>query len=134
MYAVLGYGFPLLMLLFEWGFRMLLAIESSGFIGPTLAGAGLSLLIPLTQPKKQPIQGKRTDGYFVSAWDLQFIPLVQILIFVFLFNWLGTCYASLKHADYAMAVGPIAFPLHMLLGAAAYAISLVLVLIKEKIV
>ena len=134
MYAVLGYGFPLLMLLFEWGFRMVLAIDASGFIGPTLAGAGLSLLIPLTQPKERSVQdasGKK--GYFVSVWDLRLIPIVHILIFLFLFNWVGTCYASLKYADYAMHAGPLEIPLHWLLGGAAYAVSLLCILIKEKI-
>src|SRR3954463_14815061 len=101
MYSILIYGFPLTLLLFEWGLRSLLAVDSWGFTGPTLAAAGLSFLVPLTKPKilNVAIAGM-PDAVAISKGDNQFIAFIWLLVLAFLFIWSGACYASIKYPDH----------------------------------
>jgi len=80
MYGVLIYGFPLLLLLFEWGLRSLLAVDSWGFTGPTLAAAGLSFLVPLTKPKTLSVGVPNAPNAIVgSRGDQEFIALTETM-------------------------------------------------------
>lgn len=129
MHAILIYGFPLVLLLFEWGLRSLMAVDSSGFTGPTLAAAGLSFLVPLTKPKILNVQVTGAQNVVVtSRADNQFVAATWILVFAFLFVWSSSCYASIKYPDHKIW----GFSTHLLIGAGAYLISLVMTFVKEK--
>lgn len=130
MYIVLTYGFPLILLVFEWGLRTLMLVDASGFIGPTLAAAGLSFLIPLTRPKR--LNATVPDypkAVVTSRLDQQFVGLVWLLVLVSLFAWSASCYASIKTPD-ATVLG---YPTHSVIGGVTYLISLTMTFVKEKI-
>ncbi|UZP66490.1 hypothetical protein N1030_12850 [Desulfovibrio mangrovi] len=129
-YKILIYLFPLTLLLFEWGLRSALDVDSGGFIGPTLSAAGLTFLLPLVQPKelKIPIEG-RNDVFVTTKKDMHFIPFVWFFILVSLFAWSSACYLSIK------LIGPafFSFPAHQVIGMVVYMISLVMSYVKGKL-
>ena len=100
MHAILIYGFPLILLLFEWGLRSLLVVDSSGFTGPTLAAAGLSFLVPLTKPKTLNIQVTGAQNVVVtSKADNQFVAATWILVLAFLFYLLVSFFCALNKSN-----------------------------------
>lgn len=52
-HSILVYGFPCIIILLEWILRKALQMEAYGFIGPTLAGMGIGITLPLTRPENQ---------------------------------------------------------------------------------
>jgi len=48
-YYILIYGFPFYLIAFEALLRNLFQLDVIGFVGPTIASAGLSFLLPLTK-------------------------------------------------------------------------------------
>ena len=130
MYVILIYGFPVMLLVFEWGLRHLLSVDSWGFTGPTLAAAGLSFLVPLTKPKILNIQiPNAPDAVVTSKRDKEFVGLTWLMVFAFLFIWSASCYASLKFPEQRV----LGFSTHLFIGGVAYLISLVMTFIKEKV-
>ena len=130
MHAVLIYGFPLILLLFEWGLRTLLAVDASAFIGPSLTTAGLSFLVPLTRPKDTNIVVKELPGAVViSRADHNFIAVVWILLLLYLFVWASSCYYSIKLSTSVT----LTLPTHLLIGLTAYLVSLIATFVKEKV-
>jgi hypothetical protein len=131
MYAVLIYGFPLFLLLFEWGLRHLLAVDASGFTGPTLSATGLSFLVPLTKPKilNVPLTNAPSTAVVTSAGDQQFVAFIWILVLAFLFVWGWSCYESIKEPQELI----LGLPRHLAIGSGAYLLSLIMIFIKEKV-
>jgi hypothetical protein len=129
-YAVLIYGFPLILLLFEWGLRTVLVVESWGFTGPTLSAAGLSFLVPLTKPKVLNVQvPNQPNAVVTSTADRQFVALVWLFVLAYLFAWSASCYVSIKTPDHKV----IGLSTHLVIGGAAYLLSLLMTFIKEKV-
>ncbi|MGN2254304.1 hypothetical protein ACFWZ4_13070 [Frateuria sp. GZRe12] len=129
MYAILSYGFPLLLIAFEWGLRRVLQIDSSGFIGPTLAAAALSFLVPLTRPKITTISQDGSTFQLLNERDQQLIPVVWLTVLAGLFAWAASCYFSIKLNSETFYL----LPVHVAIGLAIYFISVVLVAIKEAV-
>jgi len=123
----LSYGFPLILIAFEWGIRQGLQIDSSGFIGPTLAAAALSFLVPLTKPKIIDFSDAGRKQILVNARDQQFIPFVWIAVLVGIFAWSASCYFSIKSTVPFFNLMPI----HLAIGLGIYFISIILVAAKE---
>ena len=131
MYKILVYGFPLILLIFEWGLRSILNVDTSGFTGPTLTAAALTMLVPLSQPKKldMPIDNV-SKAIVISKNDSEyFIPIVWIFIFAYLFLWETSCFYSIKHPLLTI----IGIPTHFFIGLITYVVSLIMVVIKEKV-
>lgn len=129
MHTVLTYGFPLVLLLFEWGLRAGLKVDASGFIGPTLAAAALSFLIPLTRPAEQrfgTIQSRRV--IVTSRFDSNFVAFTWLLVLLCLFAWAAACYFSLV----TPTEKTLWFSTHVTIGGAAYIVSLVMTSFKER--
>ena len=130
MYVILTYGFPLILLVFEWGLRTLMLVDTSGFIGPTLAASGLSFLVPLTRPKRVDVAiPDFPDAVATTNVDQQFVGFIWLLILASLFAWSASCYASIKAPDELL----IGFPIHAVIGFTTYFISLMMSFIKGKI-
>jgi hypothetical protein len=130
--ALLLYGFPLILVLFEWALRTIIGVDSSEFIGPTLAATGLSFLVPLTEPKEDIVAlaaGKIAKVR--SEADKDFVPITMLFIFLFFFLWLASCYASLKHRDQVVSYRSFSMSLQAFIGWLAYLISLIMAGIKE---
>lgn len=114
------------MLLFEWGIRTISKVDTSGFTGPTIAAAALSLLIPLTEPiSKEP---PRSDGLKVINTKQQiFIPIIFISSFIYLFLWGWTCYLSItSNTDKILDID-----FHLIVGLSMYVYSSVMVYIRD---
>jgi hypothetical protein len=122
--------FPVILVFFEWGLKQIMHVESTSFSGPSLAIAGLSFLIPLTKPKilDVPIQGQ-TNVIVTSVWDSHFIAFTWILIFGYLFAWSLSCYVAIT-APLRQIYGVYE---HLVIGGTAYLLSLLMMLLKEKI-
>jgi hypothetical protein len=132
--TVLELAFPLILLLFEWGLKRVLAVDTREFIGPTLAATGLSFLVPLTKPKKSYVAVDVGKFATVRAkWDEDFIPITLLFIFLFFFVWLASCYVSLKYPYLAVVFRSYSMSLQIVLGALAYFISLVMTGIKKAL-
>lgn len=129
MYGILIYGFPLLLIVFEWGLRNVMQIDSSGFIGPTLAAAALSFLVPLAKPKQIDLTQRGRKHVLVNARDQQLIPLVWLVILAGLFAWSASCYFSVKGE--VLSIHSV--PIHIAIGLGVYFTSLILVAVKEAI-
>ncbi len=129
MHAILTYGFPLILLLFEWGLRAALTVDTSGFFGPTLAAAALSYLVPLTRPyEKQDSWARSRQVLVTSRFDASFVAFTWLLVLLCLFAWAAACYCSLvTPADKTLGVAT-----HISIGGGAYIISLVMTSIKER--
>jgi len=121
--------FPLILVVYEWGLRVALGTDSTAFIGPTLATAALSCLMPLTRPlrragltfvhlNRQALPGPPT-GHILSA-DTNVAGIAWGLILVGLFAWEAACYFSLRHPE----LNTLSMPTHAVLGACAYLTSL----------
>jgi hypothetical protein len=52
-HSILVYGFPCIIILLEWILRKALQMDAYGFIGPTLAGMGIGITLPLTRPENK---------------------------------------------------------------------------------
>ena len=130
MHTFLIYAFPLVLLLFEWGVRSLMEVDTSGFTGPALAAAALSFLIPLTRPKSVTVSVSLAPRLrVVSAADQHFSALVWLLVLLFLFLWAGACYASVKHPEATL----MTIDLHLFIGLVLYLVSVVCCFIKERV-
>ena len=130
MYAVLTYGFPLILLVFEWGLRTLMLVDTSGFIGPTLAAAGLSFLIPLTKPKRiDVLVPSLPDALVTSKRDQEFVGLIWLLFLASLFAWSASCYTSIRFPENRV----FGWPVHFVIGLGTYLLSLIMTFVKEKI-
>ncbi len=129
MYTVLTYGFPLVLLLFEWGLRAILKVDASAFIGPTLAAAALSFLMPLTRPAEQNYGFIFNRQVVVtSRFDSNFIGFTWLLVLLCLFAWAASCYFSIITPDDRTFL----FPTHATIGGTAYIASLVMSSLKER--
>lgn len=128
MYSIVIYSFPLTLLVFEWGLRTILNVNSSGYTGPTLAAAGLSFLMPLIKPKLKEIPGE-TKLVAMSIAESRLIPFLWMFILIFLFAWASSCYVSIKFPEHQL----FGFDSHLVIGGSLYAISLILTAIKENV-
>lgn len=129
MHTVLSYVFPLLLLVFEWGLRIVLKQDASGFFGPTLAAAALTCLIPLTKPVEKSYGVIRSRGVVVTTrFDSNFIIITWLLVIVCLFAWAAACYFSLVTPEDRI----LGLSTHSTIGGAAYATSLLMTSLKEK--
>lgn len=130
MYIILTYGFPLILLVFEWGLRTLMLVDASGFIGPTLAAAGLSFLVPLTRPKRLSVTiANYPNAIATSKEDQQLVGFIWLLVLASLFAWSASCYASIKAPDETV----IGYPIHSVIGFGTYLISLLMTFVKGRI-
>lgn len=129
MHAILIYGFPLILVAFEWGLRSVLKVDAGGFIGPTLAAASLTTLVQLTKPKKVAIRASSNKHIVVSAYDQQLIAFVWLVVLLTMFAWLASCYFSVQ----ASTLTTLQLPTHVAIGLTTYLVSIILVMVKEVI-
>jgi hypothetical protein len=131
-YNILNAGFPIYMIVFEMLLRSFSSVDTSSFIGPTLAAGGLGLILGILQPKavrehyandksEQPMQhvprNPRDEKLIVLAW---MSILVELLI------WYWVCASSIKNGNQFYFPG-------MLGGASNYVLSLILLHKKNNI-
>lgn len=130
MYSLITYGFPLILVAFEWGLKYIMKVENTSFAGPALAAAALSFLMPLTKPKvlQMNIPG-HPNSFLTTTRDSQVVGLTWILVFVFLFLWTGSCFLTTEQPIRKLWV----LDMPLAIGGAVYVVSLIMTWAKEKL-
>ncbi|AHB50441.1 hypothetical protein W911_16845 [Hyphomicrobium nitrativorans NL23] len=130
MYTAFVCVFPLILLLFEWGLRTIMSVNTFEFTGPALAAAGVSFLPPLVRPKIINVKIRnRPDVIAVSKADHILTSIVWMTLLLFLFAWCAACYVSIKFPQSAH----LWINDHLLIGIVVYASCLAFVFVKEKV-
>lgn len=132
---MLLYGLPLYLYGLEFLLKALANIQADSVAGPTLAGAGLGFLLPLTDLKAVPVdarvleQLKSKGANAYSETDRAFSDFVWVFFFASLGAWMACIYLTLrplentfKHLNKSLLIGCIIF-----------VVSIVLTEIKERL-
>ena len=137
---VLLYGFPIYLYVLERMVRALanVPIENS-FAGPTLAGAGILFLIPLTALKRVPdvdVDPKvhaalmQMNVTIHSRRDESFCNFVWLMFLISLLAWIFSMYITFRTLPHML---PSTIPWSFVIGCLIFFISVVLAEIKERI-
>lgn len=95
------YGLPVYLYILEAVLKTFAAIKADSVAGPTLAGAGLGFLLPLTELKEIPVPPevlsklKDTKTAVYSPTDKTFSDLIWVCFFVALLLWMWCIYLTL---------------------------------------
>lgn len=118
------------MVMFEIILRAITGLDTSAFIGPTLAAAGLTRLIALIKPKKVEsiAENLENNHLLVDAYDSGVINVVWTLILLGLLVWYWTCYIALKQPDRTM----IGVQFSLLIGSINFLVAIIMTGIKGR--
>jgi hypothetical protein len=130
---VLLYGLPVYLYGLELLLKAVAAIGSESLLGPTMAGAGIGFLLPLTDLKPVSVPAtlmkelKDHKASIYSERDKVLVDFVWVTFFLSLAAWMYSVFLSFPthHASYSWIPAAI--------GCAVFLISLVLSEIKERI-
>ena len=155
-YVILTWGFPVYLVFAELFFRFLTAQNLTAFIGPALAAAGISLMLPLLEPKSIDVPAntrravERRGGRIVNQRDQTLIVVVIVFILVGLGLWglaadeafaltrcrLGEaldtpCRGSLLYRLFGLPNEILNTPSHIVVGVVNYLAAAVLAAMKK---
>jgi hypothetical protein len=129
------YGLPLYLYGLESLLKLFASIKSDSVAGPTLAGAGLGFLLPLTELKLPPIDSatlgqlqKAGASAYVTS-DKTFCDFVWLCFFGSLGAWMFCIYLTLLPFHGANNV----VNKSLLIGCIIFAVSIILTEIKERL-
>jgi hypothetical protein len=131
---VLLYGLPLYLYGLEFLLKTIASFTQDSIAGPTLAGAGIGFLLPLTELKTVHIDSKLEKALAGlgavahSPRDKSFSDFVWVAFFVALGAWMFSIYLTLRHVNVPQLVN---WPL--MIGALTFVVSIILTEIKERI-
>jgi len=134
-YNLIIFGFPVYLIIFEILFRTVSNLNTSTFIGPTLAATGLSFLLPLIRPKRVDLsfddeeEFKKKGLIIKNAYDEKLIPVVYAFILVGILIWYWSCATSFLHPKDTLWF----FPKHLIIGLINYFLGILFTTIKEII-
>lgn len=148
-HILLEWGFPFYLVCIEALFRSASEIDTSGFIGPAIAIAGLSFLLPLTRPKRIPEETINSDYYrefqasirnnvisvgLTNSNDEIVVKIAWIsILFGFLF-WLWSSSISLSNpTDTLNIIGILKVPFHVAIGSINYILAAFLTGWKSRV-
>jgi len=132
---ILLYGFPIYLYGLEFLLKTFASVVSGSVAGPTLAGAGMGFLLPLTELKKVQVDPKLlallAPGTIVySKKDKILSDIVWVVFFISLLVWMYSIYLTIRAVNPAGGA-PMNVPLIM--GCAVFFASIILAEIKERI-
>lgn len=129
------YGLPVYMYALELLLKQMASVTADSVAGPTLAGAGIGFLLPLTELKKVAAdpnlvnQLKAANIAVYSPKDKAFSDGVWLAFFLSMLAWMYSIFLTVKHSagvhtgiNWALTIGCIVF-----------VISVVLTEFKERI-
>jgi uncharacterized membrane protein (DUF485 family) len=141
------YGLPLYLYGLELLLKTIAAVNSDSVAGPTLAGAGIGFLLPLTDLKPVQVDAAlvaalakaKAKVKFYSPTDKAFTDFVWLIFFVSLAAWMYSIYLTLQtfntlHREVGLRSSEILsvnWPL--MIGCAIFVVAIILSEIKEKI-
>jgi hypothetical protein len=129
------YGLPVYLYVLEAVLKTFAAIQSDSIAGPTLAGAGLGFLLPLTELKQINVPAdvlqklKDTGTAVYSPADKTFSDFVWVCFFASLLLWMWCIYLTLHPKP--LWLGYINEPFSI--GCIIFVVSIALAEIKERI-
>jgi hypothetical protein len=134
---LLIWGFPFYLIALEILFRGISGLDVSSFVGPAIATAGLSFLLPLTKPKDHKnvmsaellLTIQELGGEVVNEKDQKLIPFVWISILCGFLTWFWASYSSASSPNEQFYF----LPLHVAVGLINYCLAGFLTIVKEKV-
>lgn len=136
-HIVLIWGFPFYLIVLEAIFRTISGLDVSSFVGPAIATAGLSFMLPLTRPKTISASVpsellkvvEESGGVIIDRNDYKFIPFVWIAILGGFLIWF---WASITAAESPHAM-LLFIPVSVSIGFVNYLVAGMLAMIKQGI-
>ena len=134
---ILNWGFPFYLIVLEVLFRGVTGLDTSSFIGPTIATAGLSFLLPLTQPKNisDSLHSRTLEvvqsngGIAVNSNDQALLPFIWLSILIGFLIWFWSSHLALTNpADTLWFL-----PTHVAIGFINYLMAAILSAIKGRL-
>ena len=139
MHSILNIGFPLYLVGFEILFRSFSNVDTSGFIGPTLAASGLGLLIGVLKPKTietqldatviAALKAKNQTAIVRDPNDEILVTIAWIAILIELLIWYWCCAEIMKPLSDGETASSF-FPLS--LGIGNYVVGIIISSFKEN--
>ncbi|HCH2593676.1 TPA: hypothetical protein RUZ08_003489 [Vibrio cholerae] len=129
MHSIIVFGFPMILVTFEWLLRSIASVDTFGFVGPTLAAAAISFVVPLTKLKEEVLEADGKEWIKVSKNDSRFVYFVWLVLLIGLLSWFWVCTLSINASGQSIAD----FPTHVVVGATMYVVSIGLCAIKEVV-
>lgn len=134
---ILTWGFPFYLIILEIIFKGISGLDVSSFIGPAIATAGLSFLLPLTKPKDHAgifseeviAEIESGGGEIVNIKDQRLIPFIWISILCGFLIWFWASLVSSLSPDQTFYF----MPLHVAIGLINYCLAAALTLMKENV-
>jgi hypothetical protein len=132
---ILLYGLPLYLYALELLIKAVASVNADSVAGPTLAGAGIGFLLPLTELKRIQVdpalltQLKSAGASVYSPRDKSFSDFVWVAFFLSLVAWMYSISLTLRHSSGSH--GAVNWPL--LIGCIIFVAAVVLAEVKEKI-
>ncbi|MDX7648070.1 hypothetical protein [Aeromonas caviae] len=134
---ILNWGFPFYLIVLEVLFRGATGLNTSAFIGPAIATAGLSFLLPLTKPKElsEALHGRTlalvesNGGVVVNSNDQNLIPFIWLSILLGFLVWFWA-----SHVASTAPTNEFWFlPEHVAIGFINYLMAAILSAVKGRI-
>jgi hypothetical protein len=131
---ILIFGLPVYLYGLESLMKALASIQSDSVAGPTLAGAALSFLLPLTEFKPVPLPPSTQRRLNIAGAnahltkDKNFVDLVWLVFFLSLGGWRLSLYLTFKPLRLLGGFANDSFALGVIIYLAALALSL----LKER--
>jgi hypothetical protein len=135
---VLLYTLPLYLYGLEFLLKAVASIKSDSVAGPTLAGAALGFLLPLTELKTPMIdptilkQLKASGASVYSTKDKSFCDMVWLFFFLSLGLWMFCIYLTIQSL-HSSSVSEKILNESLLIGCIMFLVSVVLAEIKERL-
>src|SRR5436305_1230590 len=107
---ILFYGLPIYLYGLEWLLKTVAAVTSESLLGPTLAGAGIGFLLPLTDLKALAIPDTLKNellqhkASIYSPRDKSLVDFVWVTFFISLGAWMYCVYLSLPTVHNAFSL------------------------------
>ena len=133
---LINLGFPIYLILFELLLRSLSSVDTSSFIGPTLAASGLGLLIGTIKPKKVFLDKELEDKLKAAgistvarnSKDDKLIQIAWVLILIEILTWYWCCAMTIKTAE----TKEIKNNLPLIIGIGNYILGIIIASFKEN--
>ena len=121
------YGMPIYLLIIEITAKHLLNNEPVNYAlsGPTIAVAGISLILPVLTTKPVPIPANSSSTMIlINRTDQKLIELATIMFFLLVIPWVGSTYLAHEATTGVWAI---------VIGCLIYAVGVFLTGWKEKV-
>jgi hypothetical protein len=136
---ILLYGLPVYLYALESLLKTIAAVNSESLLGPTLAGAGIGFLLPLTDLKQVPIpESMRNELSKLNAniyypRDKQLVEGIWVAFFASLAAWMYSVFLTFPPTHPSQLTHPSVLSLPVIIGCVVFAISMILCELKERI-